>query len=130
MSETILLVEDEPAVRMLAARTLREQGYAVIEAPQGDAALALAASYAGGTIDLLLTDVVMPGMSGKLLAEALQRQFPTIRVLYISGYTDNAIVHQGRLDPGVAFLPKPFAPATLARKVREVLDSGRGERMP
>ncbi|MBK9712023.1 MAG: PAS domain S-box protein [Kouleothrix sp.] len=128
--ETILLVEDEPAVRMLAARTLREQGYAVIEAPQGDAALALAASYAGGTIDLLLTDVVMPGMSGKLLAEALQRQFPTIRVLYISGYTDNAIVHQGRLDPGVAFLPKPFAPATLARKVREVLDSGRGERMP
>ena len=122
-SETILLVEDEPAVRTLAARVLREQGYVVIEAPQGDAALAQAAAYAAGAIDLLLTDVVMPGMSGKLLAEAIQRRFPGIRVLYISGYTDNAIAHHGRLEPGLAFLAKPFSPAALARKVREVLDA-------
>ena len=126
-TETILLVEDEPAVRALAARTLRERGYVVIEAPQGDAALAQAADHTGGTIDLLLTDVVMPGMSGKLLAEAILRQFPTIRVLYISGYTDNALTHQGQLDPGVLFLPKPFSPATLVRKVREVLDACRDD---
>jgi CheY-like chemotaxis protein len=120
--ETILLVEDEPAVRALAARVLRGQGYTVFEAGQGAEALAIARAQPRGTIDLLLTDVVMPAMSGKALADALQAELLGLKVLFISGYTDNAIVHHGRLDPGVAFLPKPFSPAALARRVREVLD--------
>jgi CheY-like chemotaxis protein len=122
-SETILLVEDETAVRELAARALREQGYTVFEASHPDEALAIASAQPPGSIQLLLTDVVMPRMSGKALAEELLRLRPDIRTLFISGYTDNAIVHHGRLNPGVAFLPKPFSPAILARKVREVLDS-------
>ncbi|HWQ15764.1 MAG TPA: ATP-binding protein [Roseiflexaceae bacterium] len=121
--ETILLVEDEAAVRALAARVLRAQGYTVLEAAHPDEALAIAAVQPAGSIHLLLTDVVMPGMSGRALAEELLRRSPGIKALFISGYTDNAIVHHGRLDPGVAFLPKPFAPATLARRVREILDS-------
>ena len=120
-NETILLVEDEPAVRELAARILRTQGYQVIEATQGREALGMIDGGKHLPIDLLLTDVVMPQMSGKAIAEHLQGRFPTLKVLYISGYTDNAIVHHGRLTPGVAFLHKPFTPAALVRKVRDVL---------
>jgi two-component system, cell cycle sensor histidine kinase and response regulator CckA len=121
-AETILLVEDEAAVRDLAVRVLREHGYTVLEAAHPDEALAIAWARPVGSIHLLLTDVVMPRMSGPMLAEEVLKRSPDIKTLFISGYTDNAIVHHGRLDPGVAFLPKPFSPASLARKVREVLD--------
>jgi two-component system cell cycle sensor histidine kinase/response regulator CckA len=125
-AETILLAEDEPSVRMLAARVLRAQGYMVVEAENGDAALRLARAWAEAPLDLLLTDVVMPRMSGKMLAGHIQTLFPTSAVLFISGYTDNAIVHHGQLDPGIVFLQKPFSPAALAYKVREALDSRAG----
>lgn len=122
-SEAILLVEDEPAVRALAARVLRTQGYRVIEAEHGRAALELIEAGDPPPIDMLLTDVVMPQIGGKAIASQLQQRYPQLKVLYISGYTDHAIVHHGRLDPGLAFLHKPFTPAALARKVRLVLDS-------
>src|SRR5437667_339045 len=122
-SETVLLAEDEPAVRAIAQQALERHGYTVLAAPSGAAALALAAQHAA-TIDLLLTDVVMPGMSGRDLADRLTAQRPGIRVLYISGYTDNAIVRHGMLEPGLAYLQKPFRPDALVRKVRDVLDEG------
>jgi two-component system, cell cycle sensor histidine kinase and response regulator CckA len=109
---------------MLAARVLRNQGYTVVEAENGDIALQLARTWERTPFDLLVTDVVMPRMSGKTLADLIQALFPTSRVLFISGYTDNTIVHHGQLDPGVVFLQKPFSPAALTRKVREVLDAG------
>jgi two-component system cell cycle sensor histidine kinase/response regulator CckA len=120
-SETVLLVEDAAPVRVLARRSLESFGYAVLDAPDGPAALEIAARHAGG-IDLLVTDVVMPGMSGRELAERLAPRRPQMKVLYTSGYTDDAMVRQGVLESGVAFLQKPFVPDTLARKVREVLD--------
>ena len=120
--ETVLLVEDEVSVRALAARVLRIQGYTVIEAANGDEALALAL-HSGRTIDLLLTDVIMPQIGGKALADRLTQLLPGVRVLFMSGYTDDAIIHHGRLEPGIAFLHKPFSPAALARKVREALDT-------
>ncbi len=122
-SETVLLAEDEPAVRTIARQALERQGYNVLAAPSGADALALAAQH-GATIHLLLTDVVMPGMSGRDLADRLTAQRPGIRVLYISGYTDNAIVRHGMLEPGLAYLQKPFRPDALVRKVRDVLDAG------
>ncbi len=122
-AETILLVEDEAAVRKLAARVLREHGYTVFEAAHPDEALAIAGARPVGSIHLLLTDVVMPGMSGKALAEEILKRSPDIKTLFISGYTNNAIVRHGRHNLGVAFLHKPFSPATLARKVREILDA-------
>ncbi len=121
-AETVLLVEDEPAVRALAARSLRALGYTVIEAGDGVQALKVATEHAG-TIQLLLTDVIMPQMGGKALADWVVRTRPGIRVLFMSGYTDNAITQHGRLDPGIVFLQKPFSPAALAQKVREILDS-------
>jgi two-component system, cell cycle sensor histidine kinase and response regulator CckA len=120
--ETVLVVEDEVAVRALAARVLREQGYTVLEAGNGVEAIRVAEVHAPAAIDLLLTDVVMPHMGGKAVADQIITLYPTLKVLFISGYTDSAIVHHGRLDEGVAFLHKPFTPAVLARKVREVLD--------
>src|SRR5204863_515080 len=102
-SETVLLAEDEPAVRAIARQALERQGYTVLAAPSGADALALAAQH-GATIHLLLTDVVMPGMSGRDLADRLTAQRPGIRVLYMSGYTDNAIVRHGMLEPGLAYL--------------------------
>ena len=122
-SETVLVVEDEPAVRELAARALAAAGYRVLQAPSGREALE-EAERAAGTVHLLVTDVVMPDMSGQKLADALQQVRPDTRVLYMSGYTEDAIVHHGVLDAGVHFLAKPFTPNAIQEKVREVLDAG------
>jgi PAS domain S-box-containing protein len=119
-TETLLLVEDEDAVRALVRNVLREKGYRILEASRGEEALELAEQY-GGPIDLLVTDVVMPQMNGRELARRLANLLPQIKVLYISGYADNAVWYQGGLDSGGAFLQKPFSPEALARKVREVL---------
>ena len=119
-SETILLVEDEDAVRKLARHTLEQSGYTVIEAHNGEEALAVCKRYKD-LIHLMITDVVMPGMSGRELAERITAVHPHLPVLYVSGYTDDAIVHHGLLDPGTAFLEKPFSPTALTHKVREVL---------
>ncbi|KKK99590.1 hypothetical protein LCGC14_2631220, partial [marine sediment metagenome] len=120
--ETILLVEDEESLRGLAAKVLRKQGHTVIEAANGIEALETMAASGQPEIDLLITDVIMPGMGGRELAGKLLEKYPGIKVLYISGYTDNAIVHHGVLAEGVSFLPKPFSPISLAQKVRDTLD--------
>jgi CheY-like chemotaxis protein len=119
--ETILLVEDEPGVRSLVRDTLKEDGYIVLEASNSAEALLLSEQHPG-PIHLLFTDVVLPGLSGRHLAERLLLQRPELKILYMSGYTDDAIVHHGVLEPGVAFLHKPFTLQILAHKVREVLD--------
>ncbi|MEX2156899.1 MAG: ATP-binding protein [Gemmatimonadales bacterium] len=121
-SETVLVVEDEPAVLTLSRRALETQGYVVLAAADGAAALRVVERH-GGTIHLLLTDVVMPGLSGRELADQLQARRPGIRVLYMSGYPGDAVVQHGTLLPGSAFLQKPFSPDGLARKVRDVLDA-------
>jgi len=121
-TETVLVVEDAPAVRAVTRQVLERQGYTVIEAAGGDAALQLAAAHAG-PIHLLLTDVVMPGLSGRQVAERLAIRRPEMRVLYASGYTDDSIVRHGILEEGIAYLQKPFTPESLARKVRTVLDA-------
>jgi PAS domain S-box-containing protein len=121
-SETVLLVEDESSVRNLAYRILCQQGYTVLEAANGDEALRIVQERNGKEIDLLLTDVVMPRMSGKDLADRLKTLKPELKVLFTSGYTDDAIVHHGVLNPGTHFLQKPFSPKALSLKVREVLD--------
>jgi signal transduction histidine kinase len=122
-NETVLLVEDEPVVRELAVATLREKGYTVVEAVNGEEGLRLARQH-DGKIDLVLTDVVMPVMGGKEMADALRTSHPDTKVLFTSGYTEDALGHHGVLRPGILFLPKPYLTATLARKVREVLDEG------
>ncbi len=119
--ETILLVEDEDVVRKLAVRVLKRQGYKVLEAPDGGKAFMLCEAYKE-PIHLILTDVVMPGMSGRKLVDRLKVIHPEIKVLYMSGYTDNAILHHGILEPGTNFIQKPFTIDGLARKVREALD--------
>ena len=120
-SETVLLVEDAESLREVARIFLEMSGYTVLEAANGGEALATAALHQG-PIHLLMTDVVMPGMSGAQLAERLTHLYPEMKVLYISGYTANAIIHHGVLEPGVSLLQKPFSRETLVRKVREVLD--------
>ena len=120
--ETILLVEDEESVRELIAEALRAQGYNLLIAANGQEALALAAP-ANCHIDLMITDVVMPNMGGRELANRLAQSRPQMRVLYLSGYTEDAIVHQGVLDPGTLFLQKPFSLDALAGKVREILEA-------
>ena len=121
-NETVLLVEDEPLVRSLAARVLRQQGYNVLEAPDGAEGMAIAREHAGEDVHLVLTDVVMPKMGGKELADRLKSLWPDIKVLFTSGYTYNAITQHGLLDREMAFLEKPFSISGLIRKVREVLD--------
>ena len=122
-TETILVVEDEEAVRRVTSRTLAAAGYTVLTAADGDDALLTCAQH-GGDIHLLLTDVVMPRMSGRTLAQELSKTRPTLEVLYMSGYTDDAIVHHGVLDAGTNLLGKPFTATDLTRKVRKVLDGG------
>jgi PAS domain S-box-containing protein len=120
-TETILLVEDEEAVRELARTVLTARGYTILEADSAEQAEKLMGEQSG-KIDLLLTDVVMPGTSGRELARRMAGRVPKLRVLFMSGYTDNVIAQGGVLEAGVSFLQKPFSPRTLAAKVREVLD--------
>ncbi len=119
--ETVLLVEDESSVRTLAASTLKGFGYRMLVAESGDEALRIANGHSG-KIALLLTDVIMPNMSGRQLADRLTAERPNTKVLYSSGYAEDEIAHHGMLEPGIAFLAKPFTPSALAQKVREVLD--------
>jgi len=125
--ETALLVEDDDAVRRVTVRMLQHYGYRVLEAGGGEEALALARSYPG-VIDLLITDVVMPGLGGRELADRLLIIRPGLAVLFVSGYTENAIVHHGVLERGVAFLQKPFTPTTLQARLRQILDARAGTR--
>jgi PAS domain S-box-containing protein len=120
-NETILLVEDDTGVRDLARQVLQRQGYTLLEAKNGEEALELSAQYSE-PIHLLLTDVIMPGMNGKTLADQLAQRHPDLKTLFMSGYTDNTIAHHGVLDPGVTFLQKPFSSLTLTHQVRAVLD--------
>jgi two-component system cell cycle sensor histidine kinase/response regulator CckA len=120
-SQTILIVEDEDEVRRLATLILRKQGYNVLEASNGGEALLICERHKS-PIDLLLTDVVMPGMSGREVAKRLARLHQVMKVLYMSGYTDNAVAHHGILEKGIAYIQKPFTVRDLAAKVREVLD--------
>ncbi len=118
--ETVLLVEDEKAVRELTLKMLQQLGYSVLTAESGEGALELSGSHTG-ELSLLLTDVVMPGMSGRQLADALILLRPGLKVLFLSGYTENTVVHHGVLDSGVDFLPKPFSREVLGKKLREIL---------
>jgi CheY-like chemotaxis protein len=122
-SETILLVEDEDAVRAIAARGLEMLGYKVLQANGGKEAITICKTYPG-TIDLLISDVIMPEMGGAEVARAAQAIRRDLKVLYVSGYTDDTITRQGILEEESAFLQKPFTPTSLARKVREVLAGG------
>ncbi|HUG47923.1 MAG TPA: PAS domain S-box protein [Candidatus Limnocylindria bacterium] len=119
--EVVLLVEDEAAVRSFAARILDARGYTVLQAANGAEALAVAAAHQG-PIDLLLTDVIMPGLQGHQLALQLATSRPGLRVLYVSGFTENSVVHHGVVGEGIAFLPKPFSGEALGRAVRQALD--------
>ncbi len=120
-SETVLIVEDDGSLRNLTRKILERYGYSILKAENGEDALRISEEQ-DGSIDLMITDVVMPKMSGREVAERLQSLRPEIKVIYMSGYTDNAIVHHGVLASGLNFIEKPFTPEDLARKVREVLD--------
>ena len=125
--ETILVVEDNEEVRSFSAETLRELGYTVLLAADADAALRLLES--GAAVALLFTDVVLPGKNGQVLSDMARQLRPDIRVLFTTGYSRNAIVHHGRLDPGVNLLTKPFTIEQLAVRVRDILDKGPPLRM-
>ena len=127
--ETVLLAEDEARLCELLTDVLRDHGYKVLTARDGAEALRMARQQ-GGLIDLLVTDVVMPGMRGQVLAKELLRRNSSMAVIYMSGYTDNALVHHDAIPKGVAFLQKPFTPEVLLRRVREVLDVLQKERQP
>jgi two-component system cell cycle sensor histidine kinase/response regulator CckA len=121
-SETILLVEDDEAVRKLSSLALEGRGYDVLAAQTGEQALEFLSIIGPNIIDLVVTDVVMPGMSGAQMIAKLSEVYPDVRVLYMSGYTEDATIHHGVLDQGVEFLQKPFTPDGLARRVRQLLD--------
>lgn len=121
--ETVLLAEDEDMVRTLTRRILESHGYRVLEAHDGREALEMAERHAG-PLHLLLTDVVMPTMSGNELAQHLRMSRPEAKVLYMSGYSENLVSHQGILDADVALIEKPFAEESLLQRVREILDDG------
>jgi CheY-like chemotaxis protein len=118
----ILVVEDERAVRELTGHILKDEGFQVLAAENGPRAMDLVRVYEGN-IDLLLTDVIMPEMNGKELANQLRSGQPDMRVLYMSGYGEDVIAHRGALDEGIDFLAKPFSLETLIRKVRQVLEA-------
>jgi CheY-like chemotaxis protein len=119
-SETLLVVEDEEGVRILVRDYLRMNGYTVLEAGHGEEALRIACEHSG-TISLMITDVIMPGMNGRELAERMSLLRPAMKVLYISGYAEAAVYRRGVLEQGAPFLQKPFGPPELGRKVRDVL---------
>jgi CheY-like chemotaxis protein len=119
-NETLLVVEDEAAVRELTVKMLNQLGYSVLVAASGEEALEISHSHKD-PIHLLVTDVVMPNMSGRQLADALRIVRPEIRILYLSGYTENTVIHHGVLDAGVNFLPKPFSREALAKRIRDIL---------
>jgi two-component system cell cycle sensor histidine kinase/response regulator CckA len=120
-TETVLLVEDDDQVRETTGIVLGRSGYRVIEAQNGEEALAVTRRMGGG-IHLLVTDVVMPRMNGRELAERLAEVQPALKAIYLSGYTGDAVVHAGAIDPRMTYLQKPVAPELLLRKVREMLD--------
>jgi CheY-like chemotaxis protein len=115
-------VEDEEHLRELLSHVLRNNGYKVLSAANGKMALHVVEAH-GGPVHLLLTDVVMPEMRGQELAERLARRYPNLPVMYMSGYTDNALIHSGALPPGTCFLQKPFTPDVALRRIRDLLDS-------
>jgi len=122
-TETVLLVEDAPQVRSVTRRVLERAGYVVLEASEGTVALQMAGRHVG-PIHLLLTDLVMPGLGGRQIADELLRSRPETKVLFMSGYTDDAVLRRGQLKAGMAYIQKPFTPLTLAQKVRALLDAG------
>jgi two-component system cell cycle sensor histidine kinase/response regulator CckA len=119
--ETILIVEDEQSVRELLVRTLARYGYTLLTATDGRDALRVAESHSG-VIHLVLTDVVMPRMGGPELVAAISRRRPAVRALFMSGYTDHAVVRDGLMEADVAFIQKPYTPDVLTRKIRDILD--------
>ena len=121
-TETILLVEDDGVIRKLTMNLLEMGGYKILAAQDSDEAIKICEEYKE-TIHLLMTDIVIPKMDGRELYEKIMLKRPDIKVLFTSGYTENVIFHQGGVDPGVAFLQKPFTAAGVTRKVREVLES-------
>jgi len=123
-TETLLVVEDDPSVRHLARNVLEAQGYVVLSAPNGQDALRVVREHQGAPIRLAVTDVVMPLMGGKVMAEWLKITYPDLKILFTSGYTDDAIAQHGVLETGVEFLSKPYTPALLAHKIRGILDGG------
>jgi two-component system, cell cycle sensor histidine kinase and response regulator CckA len=125
--ETILIVEDDQALRELAKNILANQGYKVFAAQNPEEVREICKTH-GTKIDLLLTDVIMPQMSGKDVAQMCTATIPTLKVLYMSGYTSDVIMHHGVLEEGLAFLQKPFTPVSLTAKVREVLDGSSAAR--
>lgn len=122
-TETLLVVEDDPAVRHLAADVLKAQGYIVLRAANGQDALRIVNEHKGSQVSLVITDVIMPLMGGKVMAEWLKTTNPDIKILFTSGYTDDAIAHHGVIESDVSFLPKPYTPGILARRVREMIDA-------
>jgi CheY-like chemotaxis protein len=119
--ETILVVEDDPNVRAYVVEALSDVGYRVMEA--GDAEAALTIFSSNSEIQVMLTDVVMPGMNGRALADTIRQSHPAVKTLFMTGYSRNAIVHQGRIDPGVSLIQKPFSQASLAARIRSLLDA-------
>jgi CheY-like chemotaxis protein len=118
----VLVVEDDPPVRELACRVLKSHGYGVLSAANGPHALQLAGAHTGPAITLVFTDVIMPQMDGKALAERLRAMRPDLKILFTSGYTEKVIGNHGGLAPGAAFLAKPYNPVLLLNKIRETLD--------